>query len=53
MGLEAIWQQFTVACYRVLVWLDYELGSHPFLAAGTLLVIILAWTLYKMEVKAK
>jgi hypothetical protein len=53
MGLEAVWQQFTVTCYQVIGWLDYVLGSHPFLAAGTLLVVILAWKLYKMEVRAK
>jgi hypothetical protein len=53
MGLEAIWQDVTITCYQFWVWLKYEAGLHPYLAGGTILVFILAWTLYKMEIRAR
>lgn len=53
MGLEAIWQQFAIAGYQIWVWVQYELGAHPYLIGGTIVVIILALTLYRMEVRAK
>ncbi len=53
MGLEAIWQQITISCSQVWTWLKYETGAHPFLAIGSILVIVLAWGLYKMEVRER
>jgi drug/metabolite transporter superfamily protein YnfA len=53
MELEAIWEKFAIACYQVWVWLKCEASIHPYLTGGIILVFILAWTLYKMEIKAK
>jgi hypothetical protein len=53
MGLEALWQKFAIAGYQLWVWAQYEFGTHPYLITGTIVVIILALTLYKMEVRAR
>jgi hypothetical protein len=53
MGLEAIWQRFAIAGYQFWVWVQYETGAHPYLIVGTIVVLILAITLYKMEVRAR
>ena len=53
MKLEAIWQGFTITFYQLWVWVKYEVSLHPYLAGGIILVFILAWTLYKMEIRAK
>jgi hypothetical protein len=53
MDLVGIWQQLTIAGYQFWVWAQYELGAHPYLIAGTVIVVILALTLYKMEVRAR
>ena len=53
MGLEASWQKFTITCYQLWVWVKYEAGAHPYLTGGIILVFILAWTLHKMEVRAR
>ena len=53
MALDAIWQHFALGCYQVWYWVRYEANSHPFLGVGVVAVIILAWGLYKMEVRAK
>jgi hypothetical protein len=53
MDLGAIWQQFAIAGYQIWVWVQYELGAHPYLIVGAAVVIILALTLYRMEVKVR
>ena len=53
MDLMGIWQKFTIAGYQLWVWAQYELGAHPYLVGGTIIVVILAFTLYKMEVRAR
>jgi hypothetical protein len=53
MGLEARWQEFAITCYQLWVWVKYEASLHPYLMGGIILVFILAWTLYKMEIKAR
>ena len=53
MDLGAIWQQTVIAGYQLWIWAQYELGAHPFLVGGTIIVIILAFTLYKMEVRTR
>jgi hypothetical protein len=53
MGLEAMWEKFAIACYQMWIWVKYELGVHPFLTGGIILVFILAWKLYKMEIRAR
>jgi hypothetical protein len=53
MGLEAIWQEFAMDCYQAWVWVEYEASLHPYLTVGAILVFILAWTLFKMEVRAR
>jgi len=53
MGLEAVWQQFAFAGYQLWVWIEQGIGAHPFLAVGTLVVFVLAWALYKAEVRTK
>ncbi|MGA9755782.1 MAG: hypothetical protein WBV23_11650 [Desulfobaccales bacterium] len=53
MALDAIWQKFAMLCYQLWSWLYYQTNAHPFLALGVLAVIILAWGLNKIEVRAK
>jgi hypothetical protein len=53
MGLDAIWQKGANIAYQVWVWLVYEASLHPFMAVGTVIVIISAWILYKTEVRTK
>ncbi len=53
MALDAMWQKFAMSCYQLWAWVHYEANMHPFLALGVLAVIVLAWGLYKMEVRAK
>jgi hypothetical protein len=53
MGLDAVWQQGAFACYQVWVWLRYEVGIHPFIFLGVVIVIVAAFTLYKTEVRGK
>jgi hypothetical protein len=53
MGLEDIWDRVAIAGYQVWVWAQYEFGAHPYLIGGTIIVIVLAFTLYKMEVRAR
>jgi hypothetical protein len=53
MGLDSIWEKFAIDCYQVWVWVKYEASAHPYLTGGTILVFILAWTLYKMEIRAR
>jgi hypothetical protein len=53
MGLESIWQQVAIAIYQFWGWFEYETGDHPFLAMGIVVVIIFAYTLYKIEVRSR
>ena len=53
MKLSSFWEQFTIACYQLWVWLKYEAGAHPFLALGAVVVFLLAWAMYKTEVRSK
>ena len=53
MGLDAMWQRFTIASSQLWVWLQYEAGMHPFIFLGAVIVIISAWILYKSEVRSK
>jgi len=53
MGLEAAWQKFAITSYQLWGWMKYEASAHPYLTGGALLVLILAWTLYKMEIKVR
>jgi hypothetical protein len=53
MKLGSLWEQFSIACYQLWVWLKYEGGAHPFLAVGAVLVFVLAWTMYKAEVRSR
>jgi len=53
MKLDSFWEQFTIACYQLWVWLKYETGDHPFLAVGTVVVFILAWALFRTEVRSR
>jgi len=53
MKLDSFWEQFTIACYHMWVWLKYEAGAHPFLAVGTVVVFVLAWALLKTEVRSR
>jgi|WetSurMetagenome_2_1015567.scaffolds.fasta_scaffold796097_2 hypothetical protein len=39
--------------YQLWNWLIYEASVHPFLFAGTVIVIASAWLLYKSEVRIK
>ncbi|MCK9376454.1 MAG: hypothetical protein M0P73_09900 [Syntrophobacterales bacterium] len=47
MQLDILWEQVSNALYQFWVWLRYEYGLHPFMALGLVLIIILAWMLYK------
>ena len=53
MGLDALWQQCVYSLYQMWTWLTYETSVHPFLFAGTVIVIVSAWVLYKTEVRTK
>ena len=53
MELDSIWEKFAIDCYQVWEWVKYEAGAHPYLIGGTILVFIFAWTLYKMEIRAR
>jgi hypothetical protein len=53
MGLDTMWQQIAITCYQLWVWLKYEGGAHPFLAVGAVLVFVLAWAMYKTEVRSR
>jgi hypothetical protein len=46
-------QQCISGVYQVWNWLTYELGVHPFLFGGIIVIIVSAWFLYKAEVRAK
>jgi hypothetical protein len=51
--MQAVWQNLATAGYQFWVWVQYELGAHPYLIGGTVVAIILALTLYRMEVRAR
>ena len=51
MGLDAVWQQGAYTGYQVWVWLRDETSLHLFL--GALIIIVLAWVLFKSEVRSK
>ena len=53
MGVETVWQYFNNNCYQLWLWFKYVTGAHPFLAVGFLVVGILAWVLYKTDVRYK
>jgi len=53
MKLDSFWEQFTIACYQLLVWLKYEVGAYPFLAVGAVVVFVSAWVLFKSGVRSK
>jgi hypothetical protein len=46
-------QQVINDLYQMWGWLIYEGSLHPFLLAGTVIVIASAWILYKAEVRTK
>jgi hypothetical protein len=49
MGLDAVWQQ----CYQLWVWLRYEVGIHPIMFLGAVIVIVATVVMYKTEVRGK
>jgi hypothetical protein len=53
MGLEAVWQQMDYTFYQAWLWLRYEVGVHPFMFLGAVIVIVAAFIVYKTEVRAK
>ena len=53
MDLDAVWQQGAYNVYQVWLWLRYETSLHPLLFLGAVIVIVLAWILYKAEVRTK
>ena len=53
MGVNAMWQQCVYGIYQVWYWLTYEIGVHPFLFLGIVIIIVSAWLLYKAEVRTK
>jgi hypothetical protein len=53
MGLEVIWNQITIVLSQVWIQAQYELGGHPYLLVGGVVVVILAWRLYKTEIRHK
>lgn len=53
MGLEAIRQQGVITGHRLWVWFVDLTGGHPYLALGSLVVLVLAWLLMKGEVRAR
>jgi drug/metabolite transporter superfamily protein YnfA len=48
-----MWEQFSITCYEMWVWLKYEVSVHPFLFAGVVIVVVSAWVLFKSEVKGR
>ena len=53
MGLEAMWQQGAYTGYQVWAWMRNELGAHPFIFLGVVVVIVAAFILYKAEVRSR
>jgi len=53
MGLEAVWQQCAHTGYQLWVWMRYEVGIHPLIFLGAVIVIVSAWIMYKAEVRTK
>jgi hypothetical protein len=53
MGLEAIQHQGVVAGYQLWVWIEDLTGGHPYLALGILGILVLAWVLWKGEIRTK
>jgi drug/metabolite transporter superfamily protein YnfA len=53
MKQNAFWEQFSIGCYQLWIWLKYEAGAHPFLAVGVVVVVIFAWAMYKTEVRSR
>ena len=53
MGLEAVWQQAVYTSYQVWLWVRYEVGIHPFIFLGVVVVIVGAFIMYKTEVRGK
>jgi hypothetical protein len=53
MGLEAFWEKFAISCYQMWVGVKYWASAHPYLTGSIVLVFILAWTLYKMQIRAR
>jgi hypothetical protein len=53
MGLDAVWQECAHTGYQVWVWLRYEVGIHPFIFLGVVIVIISAVIMYKAEIRHK
>jgi drug/metabolite transporter superfamily protein YnfA len=51
MGLNAVWQSFTIASYQVWIWLKSEVSVHPFLFLGIVIIAVSAWILYNSEVR--
>jgi hypothetical protein len=53
MGLDAVWQQCGYAGYQVWAWMRNEVGIHPLIFLGVVVVVISAFILYKTEVRGK
>jgi len=53
MGLEAVWQQLVYTGYQVWLWAAYEVGIHPFIFLGVVIIIAAAFVLYKTEVRIR
>jgi hypothetical protein len=53
MGLEAMWQHFSINMYQAWTWLKYQTDDHPFFVLGALVVFFLAWRLYRIEITHK
>ena len=49
MGLDAIVQ----IGRQVWAWMRYEVGVHPFLFLGAVIIIVAAIILYKTEIRSK
>jgi drug/metabolite transporter superfamily protein YnfA len=48
-----MWEQFSITCYQVWIWLKSEVYVHPFLFLGIVVVIVSAWVMYKSEVRTR
>jgi hypothetical protein len=53
MGLDAIWQQFSITMYQAWMWLKDQSYDHPFFVLGALVIFFLAWRLYRLETMEK
>jgi hypothetical protein len=53
MELGYYWQQFSIACYQMWVWVKYEGSAHPFLAVGAVVIFVLVWAMYRTEVRSR